>query len=301
MDETIANTGSIPYYIATLSLKETVSNKMNMEYLNINKIKVPSTLVQSLDKSYKHFVELIIKEETSKNPLGILRPGILNVMSKLYKLQKEGKIKCVLIYSNNRQLKCVEFIRDLIHSYLGTKRLIRECIHVLHPYRIVNVGDKTVDDIKNILIKGTCKAPKSIDQERIYFFDNFNYIDFYNNVNNFYNVPSYNVNVSPDRVSSIYRQAICNVNSDMYVKYMTELIGEKTITEIGETPITSIDDIIVLFKTMNKNMVGQSNIEIDDKPDYGINMMMDAIKKVSRKIKTIKITKPTDKTRKKAR
>ena len=294
MDETLANTGSIQYYIATLSLKETVSNKMNMEFLNINKIKVPPVLLQSLDKSYKHFVELIIKEETSKNPLGILRPGILKVMSKLYTLQKAGKIKCVVIYSNNRQLKCVEFIRDLIHSYLGTTRLIRECIHAFHPLRIVNLGDKTLDDIKNVLIKGKCRAPKSIEQEKIYFFDNFNYVNFYNSINNFYNVPSYNGEASPDRVSSIYRQAICNVNSDMYVKYMKELIGEKRITEIGENPITSIDDIIVLFKTMNKKMHGQSNIEIDDKTDYGINMMMDAIKKVSRtihKTKKNKITK----------
>lgn len=281
MDETLANTSTISYYIATLFLQETLSNKGILEFLKCRKIKIPNSLIKSLNCSYKNFVDGIIKYESTNKPLGILRPGILEVMRKLYKLQKEGKIKYVVIYSNNRQIGCVKFIRDLIHSYLGTKDLIKDCIHVYNKLRIVDIGNKSWDEIKHILINGKCKAPKNIDQNKVYFFDNYNYVDFYNNISNFYNVPSYNYNASFDRVSNIYRQSICNVNNDLYIKYMKHLLGEKNT---NNRPITNIEDIIEIFKSRS-NITSNISEGSDTKIDYGINMMHDAINDARKKSK----------------
>ena len=130
MDETLAELYSVYYFIASLRLKGT------LEWVNKDEANnITESLNTSLNKAYNNFVEDVLSEEISTEPLGILRPGILDVMKRLYDLQKKGLVKHVLIYSNNGHLQSLEFIRDLIHKHLGTNNLIGECIHWNHHMR----------------------------------------------------------------------------------------------------------------------------------------------------------------------
>ena len=115
MDETLAELYTMYYFIESLRLKETIKET------------IPNVLQKSLNKAYKKFVKAIVKEE-ELHPLGILRPGILDIMSTLYTLHKAGKVKSVIIYSNSGHLESLEFIRDLIHLHIGGT-LIKKCIH----------------------------------------------------------------------------------------------------------------------------------------------------------------------------
>jgi hypothetical protein len=221
----------------------------------------------STTDAYNSFVSEILKEETSAKPLGLLRPGILPVMSKLSELQKANKIKSVIIYSNNGHLETLEFIRDLIQLHTGNTNLISECIHWHHPMRdeerVVKPGvpNKTWTILKNIMQQGNCKAPETLAPHDVYFFDDIDHIDLQHNLgSNYYKVPAYDFKASVNRIAEIYRKAAKDI-----------------------IPNPNINSIIQLSKNQIKNIVSTNSLP--PKPDEGINMMMNAIKRVEEPIK----------------
>jgi len=239
LDETLAQIYTVYYFVASLQT-----------YPNMSE-----SLINSLKKTYRTFVKKIVEEEIT-NPLGVLRPGILHVMKKIYKLYKIGKVKGVIIYSNNGHLYSLEFIRDLIHEYIGDE-LIIECIHRYHHLR--EKDDKTWDELKRILTKGKCKA-RNVKPCDVYFFDDLEHKDLYEHLENYNHVPEYNFKASFDRIANIYKEI---------------LVDREFIDTIGCEKIKNIDDVIEIFR------IDTQNTEcISPEPDIGINIMMDAIKKI---------------------
>ena len=79
MDETLAELYSVYYFIASLRLQETLEESSAR-----NKMSIPDTLKNQLRRAYSYFIRRVLAEEASDTPLGILRPGILDVMMELY-------------------------------------------------------------------------------------------------------------------------------------------------------------------------------------------------------------------------
>jgi hypothetical protein len=281
MDETLAELYPMYYLVASLRLKETVE-----EDNTILDEPIPESLIYALNKAYNIFVDDILKEETSDKPLGILRPGVLNVMSKLYELQKQNKIKNVIIYSNNGHLESLEFIRDLIHKHLGTINLIKECIHWNHPMRdeerFVRPGsaNKTWNVLRNILIEGKCKASSQIQPADIYFFDDLDHIDLQEKLgSNYYKVPGYDFKASFDRIADIYRGALYDANVDLEEFVIYTIYTFLNDDDKAELADISLNSILNVFRDKTRNTA--SIEDMPPEPDRGIEMMMEAIKKVS--------------------
>ena len=280
MDETLAELYPIYYFIASLRLKELVDEDNIIEQF-------PKSLVNTLNNAYDTFIVNILKEEQSSKPLGILRPGVLNVMEKLYELQKAGKIKYVIIYSNNGHLQSLEFIRDLIHEHLGTINLIKECIHWNHSMRDEErfmrpgAANKTWKVLKNIMVEGNCKAPLQVQPGDVYFFDDLDHKDLQENLaGNYYKVPGYDFKASFDRIANIYQNAITNANVDMneFMDYIIEIFV-KTENDYRYINEDYMESILRIFKSKTP---GTASVDSDPPPkDAGIEMMMDAIRKVS--------------------
>lgn len=285
MDETLAELYSVYYFIASLRLKESCKNE------KIVCTNMSESLQKSLDGAYKLFVGEILKREVSTHPLGILRPGILGIMKTLRELQLEGKIKNVIIYSNNGHLESLEFIRDLIHKYIGSKDLIRECIHWNHHMRAEErttqpgMANKTWNVLRNIMVNGNCKAVPSIQPEDVFFFDDLDHKDLQKNLGeNYYKVPGYNFRASFDRIAEIYRAVIraSNVDVEEMVDYLVELFVitsdeyEKIVATDG-----LMDGLLDFFRGMTKGTASEN--EMVPKPDSGIEMMDAAISRVELK------------------
>lgn len=281
MDETLAELYSVYYFIASLRLKETLE-RVNKDEAN----NIPESLNTSLNKAYNKFVEKVLSEETSNEPLGILRPGVLDIMTRLYKLQKKGLVKHVLIYSNNGHLQSLEFIRDLIHKHLGTNNLIRECIHWNHHMRdeerLIRPGaaNKTWNVIRNIMVNGLCNAPSDLRPDNVFFFDDLDHVDLQNALgNNYYKVPAYNFKASFDRIADIYKEALLSlgVDIDEFIEYIMDIfIGRQE--DYSKLRDLSINRIIEVFRGKTGDTVGEN--VMPPSPDRGIDMMMAAIKKV---------------------
>ena len=273
LDETIAELYSAYYFIASLTIKKSLNGFMSAIF--------PDELEHQLKTAYDLFVERVLKEEQT-NPLGILRPGILKVMEQIYKLKKRGKLANVIIYSNNSHPESLEFIRDLIHGHLKTRRLISDCIYREHPIRskeniaYPGVYPKTWDTLVNIIMQG--KTSRLVMAKDVYFFDDLDHIDLQRTLqSNYYKVPAYTHKASVDRLNAIYESVIkdANVNLVQLSLYMVDVFHiHRTLLPAYPSEIT-IYHLQRIFANLTK---GSS--ETVPKEDKGIQLMYQAIERV---------------------
>ena len=271
MDEAIAELYSAFYFITTLRLPAIIEKDFDA----VSKSMVSDSIKKQLSTAYHKFVKAVLKEETSYKPLGIIRPGVLHVMKMLYQLQKEKKVAHVVIYSNNDSLPCLEFIRDIIHEYVGTTNLICECAHRTHhlreEYPVFRRYDKTWSSLKRVLIRGHCKAPFTLEPEDVHFFDDLVHEDLEKALGKQYHqVPPYEFKASYERLAELYGEAIQEVNIIQFAPLVAMVYGN------ASNPITSsLQHILSIFKASTVRTATK-----DDVPplhDKGITIMKRAI------------------------
>ena len=142
--------------------------------------------LQKMPEEYAAFVQTCAKKETSDDPMGFLRIGLVRspllpasfkpYMEQLLSLKQKGICQGVIMYSNNGYLPCLHFVRDVIHTILGVNDLFCHCIHRLYPGR-PRGGDpaKTWDELKQIMETNTdpantCKV-ENFTPSNVLFFD----------------------------------------------------------------------------------------------------------------------------------
>jgi hypothetical protein len=255
LDETLAELESVHYFLS--SLNPNAFRKNSTEYS-----------VKPSEEIYKIFVNKVLEQELSESPLGFLRPGILYIMKQLKGLQDKHIIQNVVIYSNNGHLGALEFVRDLIHAYVKSDNLIKDCIHLTHQLRYTDIKgsyDKTWKTLKNILINGNTKSSEEIQPSDVYFFDDLIHSDLKDVLKvNYYKVPAYTYIASFDRIASIFKDSVYSSrDSEKFIKYMINSVYNKY----------SLDRIIDEFKKQTSHSIEKKVPE----PDSGIKMMQDAI------------------------
>jgi hypothetical protein len=267
MDEAIAELYSAFYFITSLRIPAVIQHEYP-EY----RFAVSDSIKKQLAAAYQYFVKAVVREETSYKPLGIIRPGILHVMKMLYQLQKNNKIAHVIIYSNNSSLICLEFIRDVIHEYLGTSHLIAECAHRNHPLRNErHASDKTWNSLRHVLINGNCAASHTLGPEDVYFFDDLDHEDLKRALGKqYYQVPPYEFKASYERLANLYADALRNVSMMQFAPLVGIVYGT------ARNPITtSLQHILTLFKASTVRT--SSKYDVPPLHDKGITMMTNAI------------------------
>jgi hypothetical protein len=287
MDEAIAELYSVFYCITSLRLKETIQE----DYPRFLPL-LSDSLETQVDKAYHLFVKKVLREELSLKPLGILRPGVLQVMNSLYRLQKAKKVAKVVIYSNNGTLTCLEFIRDLIHENIGTNTLIGECVYRTHPLRteeqtakngLNDRYEKTWSSLRKVLIEGKCKAPSTLPVDDVYFFDDLDHKDLHRAIgNHYYQVPPYEFKASFERLGEIYQSAVeeANVNMYQFVPLITMMYGTTFSSDPFALPIQRI---IQIFQASTERTAKRDDMPPAYQRDKGITMMKDAIQRVQRR------------------
>ena len=267
MDEAIAELYSAFYFITSLQIPAVIQ-KSYPEY----EFAVSDSIKRQLVSAYRRFVKAVVKEETSYKPLGIIRPGVLHVMKMLYHLQKRNKIAHVIIYSNNSSLLCLEFIRDVIHEYLGTTQLIAECAYRNHPLRTERcASDKTWNSLKRVLVEGNCRAPCTIGPEDVHFFDDLAHKDLQKVLGKQYHqVPAYEFKASYERLADLYADALQDVSMIQFASLVAMVYGT------SPNPITtSLHHILTLFKASTVQTASKD--DIPPLHDKGIIIMKRAI------------------------
>jgi hypothetical protein len=250
LDETLGQMHSVFYFLCDLRQKTTTLKGQDP----------PPDLVGPINLAYREFVRLIAEEEDSDTPLGILRPGILEVMSQLKRLKRLGTVANVIIYSNNGSLSTLNLVRDVIHYVIKDNTLICDTIHLdragREPEKALRA--KTWEVLSQLLKTGPCKAPTNIKPSDIFFFDDLKHVIAKTEGIHYIQVAPYKYKTSFDRLAKIYLEALdiagITIDSDLlqkFLKYTRYCSGK-----ISQT----IEDHLALYREYTPGTAGKNNL-----------------------------------------
>jgi len=274
LDQTLADVSLVYFFLVSLTIKDYIRELQPymLQYF-------PEDLEHQLKVAYQLFVKRIAEAETSERPLGILRPGILNVMKRITRLPH--LIKHVAIYSNNQYLPSIEFVRDLIHHI--HRPIIGTCIHWDHPMRTTDHESqpyvtKTWDTLKSILRNGSADLiPKNV-----YFFDDQNHIHLQMTLQeNYYKVPIYKTHDSLDRISEIY--ASCIEDAKVNIFNLGIHLADVLNIDTDVTPSMIPRDLLNMLQSKSRSIdphaaqYAQYTQHVSQTQDRGIQIMNDVI------------------------
>jgi hypothetical protein len=270
LDQTLADVSLVYFFLVSLTIKDYIRELQPymLQYF-------PEDLEHQLKVAYQLFVKRIAEAETSERPLGILRPGILNVMKRITRLPH--LIKHVAIYSNNQYLPSIEFVRDLIHHI--HRPIIGTCIHWDHPMRTTDHESqpyvtKTWDTLKSILRNGSADLiPKNV-----YFFDDQNHIHLQMTLQeNYYKVPIYKTHDSLDRISEIY--ASCIEDAKVNIFNLGIHLADVLNIDTDVTPSMITRDLLNMLQSKSRSIDPHFTqyAQYTQAQDRGIQIMNDVI------------------------
>ncbi len=243
------------------------------------KVQLSLDLRVIMDVTYMIFVSKLADLERSRMPLGILRPGILNVMRKIATLHKKGTVKGVVLYSNNGHLVLLELIRDIIHQAIGYNKLICDCVHWNHSIRFSErtkqpgSAPKTWDTLRRIFIEGNCNAEPSLMPSQVLFFDDQPHPDLMNALEQnyiFIKPYTYKVHITPIIEPYLEAMYVTNLwNNSEYQRYI-----QKYCCPELQPPIT-LQHYISSLRKDSRNTSPLS--QVPPLPDDTIEQMKNAI------------------------
>lgn len=235
LDETLGQLHT-PYYF----LRELLPERHLLTEREERGIHKPSEgLRDILYEVYTNFVKLVASRELSTSPLGILRPGILNVLQDMIKLKKSGLFGGAIIYSNNDSPPVLDFAKDIIEAALG-EPVFCDVIYRTHPIRngidfnverTIYDAKKTWEALKLILETGSCKAT-NVQPEEVFFFDDLKHPDLLAKLppGHYIQVSPYSFRTTFDTLADIYSHAIRasafahnTTYHDEFFKYLSSL------------------------------------------------------------------------------
>ena len=183
------------------------------------KIDPPTLLTPSLraqmDSAFERFIDCLVEKERT-GQLGILRPGIVDISKTLNELKQTGRVKSVVIYSNNGNLSLLHLAGRMIEKLADTPGLFCNYIHWFHPLRSEEViyghpgsGHKTIDVLKRAFQEGSCE-PGLIENKDVYFIDDTVHPNIMSAIGpaNYVIAPAYKFDADPSVLDECCRRAI---------------------------------------------------------------------------------------------
>jgi hypothetical protein len=172
LDETLANVYTPFYFLGDLKPDVFIKDA------DMHRVKNSPELAATLENAYRIFVRKVALAEIQETPLGILRPGILDIMHQIKRWRMEGLDARIAIYSNNGHLLMLQFARDVIETAIGAPGMICDCIYWGDKRRAAEIeknkpgyAQKTIAVLLQALKDGPCAAPADLTAEQIMFFD----------------------------------------------------------------------------------------------------------------------------------
>lgn len=200
-------------------------------------------LREKLETAFDHFAACLAKKE--RDHLGILRPGIDRIARRLYKLKQEGKVKSVLIYSNNGNLAHLHLAAKMIEKLANTPGLFCNFIHWFHPIRASTgeirygqpgAADKKIATLYKAFSECT-NEPIDYNEfvKNLYFFDDVYHPDIAKAIGNrYFQNPAYKYDADPKAINDCFEKAFVEAGLDQdpeYYAYIQQL-GTRTFEEI---------------------------------------------------------------------
>jgi hypothetical protein len=285
LDETLGQMHSFFYQLCTLRPEVYFQNTMPPRHAAVLANNHTAAIRERLGAAYGAFVRAIAEKERSAEPLGLLRPGILEVFRAIQEQKEQGRPVCAMIYSNNGTLFLLELTRDVIHAALGTDDLIRDCIHWFNPMRRPEIvvgqpgsAQKTWAVLRRLLSEGPCGASPDLLPQQVTFFDdrihpNLKAVLGENSIQ----VLPYSYKTPCSRVNTLYTEALQGAgffDTEAETQMLLEYIKKHCAT--AKAPLTWENHLANIVK-----LNGRTNAEASSPPPRlaDTDMLVAAVKK----------------------
>jgi hypothetical protein len=242
-----------PYYVA-FDLDETLgyfgSPVMHLLFLDLVSLYQDTTVIKApfepsenlKEKLNAAFQAFAIRLASLEDGRICLRQGILDIVKRLVQLQDEGKVKKIVIYSNNGNIQCLKFAKIMIEFILGRNNIFCDLIHFYHPLRLQgnspdlsNPGkaSKTFPVFQKIFAEtcGETDVESKILPQNSLFFDDTSHSKLLATLppTNYFRVQPYKKDISFEVLNSVFDSVIKSFMLDTneeYLQYAAPFIGK---------------------------------------------------------------------------
>lgn len=212
-------------------------------FYRINPIKpkepVPPETVQRCRNAFDIFARCLADQEPA---LGMLRPGIFDIIERIGKYKDEGRVKGSLIYSNNGNLGLLYLAAKMIEYRVGRPNFFCAIIDWFHPIRNENdvrgdvgVATKSARTLrKGFLASGCLSLSKlsDIPTSQLIFFDDLDppHEDLFYRLGpeRYFKVNPYKWDVAMEPITNCFKKALHESQLDTdeaYLKYIAPILG----------------------------------------------------------------------------
>lgn len=177
LDETLGRFPGVEYPL--FMMQPDIVYELQNKPINPQRVSSPfvasATLKATFKKNFRRFTALMAEKERGNSPNGLLRPGIIEIMKKLGTMKKEGKVKKMLIYSNNGNMGTLQFVSKMLDILTGHNNLFCTLVDWYDPLRDAEViaGNPGAATKSLSVLKAAFKrcTREEIPDSSIYFFD----------------------------------------------------------------------------------------------------------------------------------
>lgn len=192
LDETLGRFGNLDCFLFFIYPKSVYTGQ-----LKGSEPFIPSDALQAkLSTALNAFADCLVAKEPA---LGMLRPGILDILRILVEAKKRGDVKNVAIYSNNGNSGLLLLAKTVIEKALDAPEFFCDLVNWYDPRRAGEIvkghpghAAKTFQTLKRIFQDSACGVG-SIEAKDVYFFDDLKHDDIYAAIGptNYFNVTPY--------------------------------------------------------------------------------------------------------------
>lgn len=273
LDSTLVNL-TTPVWTTLCILKQSSAAKLRKNMTLINQ---SNNYDWESAHAYETFVKKIAHQEMSSQPLGIIRPGIIKVMSEVVKKRQNGLCKGVIMYTNNSNEALVNFSRDLL-EYIAKAKIFDDCLYVHHPLRAKRAVYpdmiKTWTVLKDLLVESV-GAPQTLMPNNVLFYDDQPHVNLMSALGvNYIHVTPYNYSPRKNRIIDISIESFKGLlEPGLYEEF--NLIVKACHPQMRAT--TKADMLVELRQLLGVTVQGPSK-ELPPSEDLSISVMLDSLK-----------------------
>lgn len=169
--------------------------------------------------------------------VGLLRPGIKEIMKLIAQARVEGLVKNVAIYSNNGNLGLLLLAAKMIEHLIGKPDFFCNHVDWYNPMRSgeIVVGNpgaatKSVAVLKQVFADSKCGSVKDIDNRNLFFFDDLVHKNIKDAIGptHYFNVNPYKREASYDILTECFQDAMERSGikeSSEYLEYIAPILS----------------------------------------------------------------------------
>jgi hypothetical protein len=192
--------------------------------------------------------------------VGLLRPGIKEIMKRIAQAKIEGQVKNVAIYSNNGNLGLLLLAAKMIEHLIESPDFFCNHVDWYNPMRFgeIVVGNpgaatKSVAVLKQIFADSKCGSAKDIDNTNLLFFDDLVHKNIKDAIGptRYFNVNPYKREASYDTLTECFQDAMERSGikeSSEYLEYIAPILSVFGL----DITISNIQNAINLFNSRYK-------------------------------------------------